>query len=86
MRTELMHLPEPQRRFRRRGHAGQPGSGPAGKTCGDCLSLVPQGTWNRKWFKCALLRHAWTGGTGTDIRRRDFACQHFQAAEAKNAE
>lgn len=60
-----------------KGHAAPPGTGPAGKTCGDCkhCDYVKR---SKRYFKCGLLRHAWTNGPGTDIRKRDAACRYFE--------
>lgn len=48
------------------------GDGPIGKTCGDCRSLVSRG----KYFKCG--EFLITSGPGTDIRKKDPACEMFQ--------
>jgi hypothetical protein len=32
-----------------------------------------------RWFKCGLMRKHWTGGRGTDVRRKDAACRYWQS-------
>lgn len=63
---------------KRRGHAAQPGSGPAGKTCQHCKHLRWTATATRH-FKCDLMRAHWTGGYATDIKARDAACSKWEA-------
>lgn len=59
----------------RRGHAGPPGSGPAGETCGSCGSLHRREMYSgRGFYKCELRRADWTGGRGSDVSVRDAAC------------
>ena len=57
------------------GHPARPGTGPAGETCGTCEhythKLIRSG---RKFRKCGLTEASWTGGPGTDIRKKDAAC------------
>lgn len=77
----LMVLPEHVLKnpgVRVRGHAAQPGSGPAAETCGSCASLIFK-SGARKYFKCRLTMSRWTGGAGTDVRRRDPACIKWTA-------
>jgi hypothetical protein len=66
----------------RRGHAGTPGKGPAGETCGSCNNFV-------KWHehdpyarprKCLLTRPKWTRSAGTDVRASDPACERWSGA------
>lgn len=61
-----------------RGYAAPPGSGPPGEKCRTCVHAVCRQMSKRYW-KCALLRAAWTGGYGTDIRLKSPACQFWQA-------
>ena len=56
-------------------YGGPPGSGPAGKTCKDCVHAEGWGA-NRTYWKCALVKH--TSGPGTDIRLRTPACNRFE--------
>lgn len=60
------------------GYAAPPGTGPEGKTCGDCAhkrSMTNTGT--KRWIKCELRRATWTGGEGTDILAGTAACNRF---------
>jgi hypothetical protein len=75
----LMELPESAlRRPEVRGHAALPGTGPAGETCGSCHHCVRRGG-RRTFPKCLLARGRWTGGKGSDIRRKDPACAKWEA-------
>jgi hypothetical protein len=63
-------------------YAATPGSGPPGKTCGDCAFL--RFTGNVKHYpKCGLVKY--THGDATTIQRRSPACakfeQHVEPAE-----
>lgn len=82
--TELMQLPlhvieQAKRHTRRRGHAGDPGSGPKGQTCRSCEHYTHQGNVAGSYPKCGLVRANWTRGPGTDIRARDPACDKWRA-------
>jgi len=58
------------------GYAARPGTGPEGETCGTCAHCrVKQ--LARRFYKCALLIAAWTGGRATDICVRSPACSQF---------
>jgi hypothetical protein len=61
-------------------HAGVPGTGPLGMTCGACLWAVervdPEG---RRALKCSLTD--WDGEPRTDVRAEDPACAYFDAAQ-----
>jgi hypothetical protein len=67
-------------RSKKRGHAAAPGTGPQGETCGSCAHLVNK-RMARAYKKCALMRAAWTGGAGTDVRVRDPACAKWATPE-----
>ena len=72
----------PKSRPPRRGHAGIPGTGPEGETCGTCEHLVATGrSRKRTYFKCGLARHRWTCGRATDVRFRDPACEQWRKEE-----
>ena len=81
----LMELPphvreaaELRARLKRRGHAGQPGSGPGGETCRTCRHLTRHhcaGTYLKCGHRLAP-RH--TSGSGTDIRAKDPACNQWE--------
>jgi hypothetical protein len=86
----LMELPEhvlaaPQTpRVKRRGHPQPPGTGPAGETCGSCAHLRSVNGGSKNFSKCFLVKHQWTRGGGSDIRRRDAACRLWQAKAARS--
>lgn len=61
------------------GMAGQPGRGLAGETCGSCKHLF-RNTLAKTYYKCALMRDHWTGGAGTDVKRKNAACQYWEEA------
>lgn len=82
--AELFILPERvlaaealKAKFKRRGHAGQPGAGPAGETCRSCVLMVRKRGAARDFLKCGhhTVRH--TNGAGSDVRARDPACEHW---------
>ena len=74
---------ERAKQLKRRGHAAQPGTGPAGETCKTCHHLARNVMYSGKAFsKCELEKARWTGGTGTDIRQRDPACLKWMAKGA----
>lgn len=66
-----------------KGYAALPGSGPEGETCGSCGHHVIK-RLGKKYHKCDLMRLAWTGGAGTDIRVRSPACSKWKAVHTRN--
>jgi hypothetical protein len=64
-----------------KGYAAQPGSGPAGETCKTCTHSRPTGPGNHTYWKCELIRRAWTHGPGTDIRLKAPACKFWEASK-----
>lgn len=64
------------------GYAARPGSGPAGESCGTCIHDCPEEYHNKIFHKCAMMKHAWTHGPGSDIRVRSPACSFWSAQEA----
>lgn len=60
------------------GYARPPGTGPAGETCKTCQHATATGPYNRTFYKCAVIRHRWTHGPGTDIRLKSAACELWQ--------
>jgi hypothetical protein len=60
-----------------KGFAWTPGTGPVGETCKTCEHAVGAGQTARTYYKCALMRHHWTAGPGTDIRLRSPACKYW---------
>jgi len=62
-----------------RGYPAPPGTGPARETCKSCHHLTRKrmaGTY----LKCELMRHAWTGGHGTDVKAGSPACRLWERA------
>ena len=65
-------------RPKKTGHAAAPGSGPKDMQCRNCAHLIRSRMRSSKVFmKCALMRHAWTRGAGSDIKAGDQACNRF---------
>jgi hypothetical protein len=64
--------PKPQ------GHAGKPGTGPAGQTCKTCEHLTRL-KMGKTYLKCSLTRASWTSGQGSDVRAGDAACWKWEA-------
>ena len=62
----------------KRGHAGIPGTGPEGETCGTCAHCARLNHAANAYHKCLLCRPRWTHGPGTDIRKRDAACSFWR--------
>lgn len=71
--------PSTKRRIKDMAHPAMPGTGPDGQTCNSCQhkyrNIMPSG--RKAFYKCKLMRHAWTGGYGTDIKLRDKACMKW---------
>ena len=63
---------------RQRGHAGIPGTGLANEHCKTCRHYRRVGYHNGMFLKCGLMEHAWTHGSGTDIRAKDPACRFWE--------
>lgn len=59
-----------------RGYFYNPGTGPAGETCGSCKHLANFG----RWKKCDLAP-IWTGGRGTDILVSAPSCKYWERDE-----
>lgn len=53
------------------------GSGPQDERCGTCANLC-RFKQSKTWLKCGMMQHAWTGGTGTDIKARWTACRAWR--------
>jgi len=62
------------------GHAGSPGSGPKGETCGTCKHLC-RVQYAKTYLKCELVRSQWTHGPGSDVRAKDAACWKWERGE-----
>lgn len=66
-----------QRKPLKRGHAGTPGKGPAGETCGSCRHLA-RNQQAKVYLKCSLAIARWTHGAGTDVRAHDPSCEQWE--------
>jgi hypothetical protein len=70
-----------------KGYAASPGTGPAGETCKTCTHKRSTGSaCARVYWKCDLMRNAWTGGPGTDIRMGSPACSRWEKDSAQHKE
>lgn len=58
------------------------GSGPVGKTCGDCQHLARVSGGNATYLKCGRVEPSWTHGPGSDIRASWAACSKFEDADS----
>ena len=58
------------------GYAEHPGTGPDGETCKSCRHLACR-ELAKRYYKCDLMRHAWTSGRGTDVLLRSPACSRW---------
>lgn len=63
------------------GYADVPGTGPEGQTCKTCRHLVRK-QMAKTYFKCALMRHRWTGGGGSDVKAKAPACARWETEES----
>lgn len=61
-----------------KGYARPPGTGPAGETCGSCKKCVSVQGGSKRYNKCLIIRHRWTSGPGTDIKRKSPACEMWE--------
>lgn len=59
------------------GHAGIPGTGPEGETCGSCRHLF-RNQRAKTYLKCELNKTRWTGGRKSDVRARDKSCKFWE--------
>ena len=78
----IVDLPQQARKYTSRsawrgGYAAQPGSGPKGETCGTC-HFRARVKLSKTYQKCLVVKHAWTGGPGSDIKCKMPACRHWQ--------
>ena len=69
--------PERRRRTVDRAHARAVGSGPEGRTCGQCEHMERPDYHGVIYRKCGLMWLRWTHGEKTDIRCKDAACREF---------
>jgi len=63
---------------KRKGHADQPGTGPAGETCKTCEHYARVHYHKSVHRKCALMEASWTHGPGSDIRASDPSCRRWE--------
>lgn len=61
-----------------RGYAAAPGTGPAGETCRTCAHSCLNAGNSKNYWKCGLLKFAWTRSPRTDIRLKSHACLHWE--------
>ncbi len=64
-----------------KGYYFDPGTGPAGETCGSCKHIC-RNQMSKTYLKCGLNKHKWTGGPASDIRARSPACRYWERPEA----
>jgi hypothetical protein len=81
MKTLFPDFPLPEPRPKTGATPGTIGRGPAGETCGSCQHLCRIRYHDKTYFKCGLMRHAWTHGPGTDIRRKWSACELWEQSK-----
>lgn len=62
------------------GMAHWAGSGPKGKCCGDCVSLVPRGALG---YGCMLYHKRMGRWLTSDIPRQTKSCKYFEARAKK---
>lgn len=58
-----------------------PGSGPQGETCGGCFLATRRRRGKKQWIKCARMAHAYTNGSGTDVKAKWPACAAWEPAD-----
>lgn len=63
-----------------KGHAGTPGCGPDGETCGSCTHVRRQSATQKTYYKCGIGQV--TRGAATDVRLKDEACECWLAEES----
>lgn len=63
------------------GYARVPGSGPKGETCKTCVHSCATGGYRKTYYKCAVIKHRWTHGPGTDILIKSPACSMWKGIE-----
>lgn len=59
-------------------YPARPGTGPAGRTCRECVHKTRVDGGNKSYLKCRLQQAVWTGGPGTDIKAGSPACSRFE--------
>ena len=61
-----------------RRYGAEPGSGPAGETCKSCANACQVSGGSRAYWKCAIIKHRWSGCYATDIRLKSPACSFWE--------
>ncbi|MFB3432019.1 MAG: hypothetical protein ABL309_13965 [Phycisphaerales bacterium] len=69
----------------RKGHAADPGTGPAGQFCGTCEHYKRVKHRGQIYRKCGEMVDHWTNGPGSDIRAKDPACRYWTIARGNDA-
>lgn len=85
MSKQLMTLPQrvlddAKKAARKKGHAGVPGRGPDGETCGTCKHRASL-RLTRRHHKCKLMEKTWGRGPKTDIKLGDPACDLWEKSD-----
>jgi hypothetical protein len=79
IKPEVEEPPKKRKETQPNGYAATPGSGPNSMRCRDCAHYVIKSTpagYTKP--KCALMKHAWTNGRGSDIKVSSPACWRFE--------
>ncbi len=74
---EIPDVPDGASRRTDQAHAAPVGSGPAGRTCGECGHRRRVEYHDKVYQKCYLMTELWTHGPGSDIRCKDAACRYY---------
>lgn len=79
----------PMRSPRADGYAAEPGTGPAGETCGSCahcrgrhFTRCRPGARPRKFYKCAANMTEWTNSRDSDVLVHSPACRFWTPPRA----
>lgn len=64
--------------LRKVGYAARPGTGPKRQRCGNCEHLARVLHRGETSHKCALMAHAWTHSSATDVHRQAPACSEWE--------
>lgn len=58
-------------------YASTAGTGPDNETCKTCKHLFSF-TMAKTYYKCLLVKHHWTHGSGTDVKVKTPACDKWE--------
>lgn len=64
--------------MRAAGYAAQPGTGPAGESCGSCAHCCAK-VRGKTYYKCELMMAAWSTCRSTDVLVGSPACERWTA-------